>query len=226
MSSQRLWPKRRPVQIFEPMTLATDVLLGLLTATLGWRMVREGGAASRHAPRLFGSALGATAIGSFAGGTYHGFAPILDPAVAALLWKLATLAMGVASFLLTAAAITSAWAGSLRRGLLVAAAVKLLVYSAWMLTHDDFLFVIVEYGSSLLVVLGLLALHRLHGAERFRTYLGGGILVSIVAAVIQQTGVRLHRHFNHNDLMHVVQMGAVWLLYQGGRRLHDGTGRS
>jgi hypothetical protein len=49
----------------------------------------------------------------------------------------------------------------------------------------------------------------------------GGILASIAAAVVQQSGVRLHRHFNHNDLMHVVQMGGVWLLYQGGARLRD-----
>jgi hypothetical protein len=95
-----------------------------------------------------------------------------------------------------------------------------------MLTHDDFLYVIAEYGSSLLIMLALMAAGCLHGAPQFRAYLAGGILVSIGAALIQQSGVRLHRHFNHNDLMHVVQMGAVWLLYQGGRRLHDADGGS
>ena len=208
------------------MTLATDYLLGLLSIILGWRAAREGAATSRKAPRWFGAALGATAIGSFAGGTYHGFAPALAQSTAALLWKATTLAMGGASFLLTAAAMTSAFSGRPRRWLIRAAAVKLLIYSLWMLTHDDFLYVIVEYGSSLLIVLSLVAANRLEGAPRLRACLSGGIVVSIVAAAIQQSGIRLHRHFNHNDLMHVVQMGAVWLLYQGGRRLHDAGGRS
>ena len=214
------------VPIYEPATLLTDYLLGLLTAVLGWRMARQAVPESRTSPRLFGAALGATALGSFTGGTYHGFAPVLGSFAGAVLWKAATLSMGFASFLLTAAVITSVWSAAARRRLILAAAFKLAIYAVWMVTHDDFLYVIVEYGSSLIIMLALLAAGRMHGAPRFRMYLAGGILVSIVAAAIQQSGVRLHRHFNHNDLMHVVQMGAVWLLYQGGRRLHDADGRS
>ena len=211
--------------ISEPATLLTDYLLGLLAATLGWRIVREAIPAPQNAPRLFGWALVATAIGSFTGGTYHGFGPALDPFAAEMVWKVATLAMGVASFLLTAAMISSSWSGPLRRWLLAAAGVKLAVYASWMLNHDDFLYVIVEYGSSLLIMSVLLAAKRLKGTANFDEYLGKGILVSIGAALIQQSGFRVHRHFNHNDLMHIVQMGAVWLLYQGGRRLHDADGR-
>ena len=106
------------------------------------------------------------------------------------------------------------------------AASKLVAYSGWMLTHDAFAYVIGEYGSTLVLVLALLAANRIRGEGKHRAYLAGGILVSIAAAAIQQSGIRLHPHFNHNDLMHVVQMGAVWLLYQGGRRLHDANRRA
>ena len=232
--------------ISEPSTLITDYLLGSLTAVLAWRMIAvrlkpdptlgKGGKpdptlGERRAPRhqavlYWGWALAATAVGSFAGGTYHGFGPAMAPASATLLWKITTLAMGVASVCLTAGAVTAAFIGSTRRTLLMAAVVKLVAYSAWMLTHDAFAYVIGEYGSTLLLVLGLLAANRIRGEGRHRAYLAGGILVSIAAAGIQQSGVRLHPHFNHNDLMHVVQMGAVWLLYQGGRRLHDADRRA
>ena len=40
----------------------------------------------------------------------------------------------------------------------------------------------------------------------------------LLAAVVQQCGIGLHQHFNHNDLMHVIQMGGVWLLYMRRRR--------
>jgi hypothetical protein len=47
----------------------------------------------------------------------------------------------------------------------------------------------------------------------------GGILLSFVGAAIQQSGFSLHQHFNHNDLFHIVQMGAFYLLYRGGKVL-------
>jgi hypothetical protein len=45
-----------------------------------------------------------------------------------------------------------------------------------------------------------------------------GVSLSAVAAGIQQSGVAIHRHFNHNDLYHVVQAVAIWLLYLAARR--------
>jgi hypothetical protein len=142
----------------------------------------------------------------------------------AILWKSATLAMGVASFFLARSAIFASFKGRTRATLLVAAAAKLGMYSWWMLSHDAFAYVIVEYGSALLFLLGLLAANLLGGDSGHRAYIAGGVAISVVAALIQQSGVRIHRHFNHNDLMHVVQLGAVWLLYQGGRRLRDANG--
>jgi hypothetical protein len=214
------------VAISEPSTLLTDYVLGALTAVLAWRAVRGRQSRGNSAIQFFAAALGATAIASFAGGTFHGFGPAMSPAAGALLWTLTTVAMGVASAFLLAAAITAAFTGLTRRVLLIVAAVKLFGYSWWMLTHDAFVYVILEYGSTLLFVLVLLAAKQIRGDRGHRVYLAAGILLSIAAAGIQQSGIRLHRHFNHNDLMHVVQMAAVWLLYQGGRRLQDAHRRT
>jgi hypothetical protein len=35
---------------------------------------------------------------------------------------------------------------------------------------------------------------------------------------VQMSGFALHRHFNHNDLYHVIQIVALWLLHLGGVR--------
>jgi hypothetical protein len=45
-----------------------------------------------------------------------------------------------------------------------------------------------------------------------------GVSVSVLAAVVQQSGWSLHQHFNHNDLYHVIQAVGVWLLYRGAIR--------
>ena len=169
-------------------------------------------------------ALAAVAAASFAGGTYHGFGPVMAPSAAAGIWTATTLAMGAASYFLLVSVISATCTGATRHTLAILAAFKLVFYSLWMLWHHEFIYVILEYGSTLLLVLALLAANLIRGVPGHRAYLSGGILVSIAAALIQQSGIRIHAHFNHNDLMHVVQMGAVWLLYQGGRRLQDADG--
>jgi hypothetical protein len=45
----------------------------------------------------------------------------------------------------------------------------------------------------------------------------------VAAALVQRSGFALHRHFNHNDLYHVVQMLGTWLLYRGGSELPKGA---
>src|SRR5262249_55612058 len=94
------------------------------------------------------------------------------------------------------------------------------VYVAWMLRHDEFFYVIVEYGSAMLCVLTLMLTARMRKTQAAR-WIVAGIAVSIVAALVQQSGFDVHRHLNHNDLQHLLQMVAVWWLYRGGALLRN-----
>jgi hypothetical protein len=212
------------VTISEPTTLITDYMLGTLSELCAILLIKLNTSLRQRSIQWWAFALFAAAVGSYAGGTYHGFQHALDPAFAAMLWKVTTISMGVASFFLLTSAITSAFAGQDRRWLIGGAALKLAIYVAWMLGHDEFRFVIYDYGSTLAILLLLVVAERTRGVQGHQTYIAMGILVSIGAAVVQQSGFRLHQHFNHNDLMHVIQMGGVWLLYKGGARLRDAGG--
>ncbi len=90
-----------------------------------------------------------------------------------------------------------------------------------MATHDEFRYAIYDYAPALFGVLLLQA----YAAYRWRDGSAGwfiaGVLVSFAAAGIQQSGMSLHRNFNHNDLYHCIQMGALTLFYKGGRLLED-----
>ena len=46
-----------------------------------------------------------------------------------------------------------------------------------------------------------------------------GVSVTLLGYVVQHSGLSVHRHFNHNDLYHVIQMAGLWLLYRGSVRL-------
>ena len=52
-------------------------------------------------------------------------------------------------------------------------------------------------------------------------WLIAGVLVSLVAGIVQARRLALHRQFNHNDLYHVIQMVALYAFYRGGALLVD-----
>jgi hypothetical protein len=85
-----------------------------------------------------------------------------------------------------------------------------------MLAHDEFLFVVLDTGLAFAAV-ALLHLWKLN------RWILAGVAVSLAAALVQASGFAPHRHFNHNDLYHVIQIAAMVLLYRGARRLEDAS---
>jgi len=52
-------------------------------------------------------------------------------------------------------------------------------------------------------------------------WLGAGIVVGVLGLGIQVTGFRAHQPYNHNDIFHVIQIGAMCLFFKGVRNLED-----
>ncbi|HEX2199783.1 MAG TPA: hypothetical protein VHG88_14335 [Burkholderiales bacterium] len=178
----------------EPVTMLTDYALSAVSAYLGIRLFKFS--------KYWAAAFLALALAAFLGGTWHGFVQS-DP-----LWKATILSVGVASFGMVAGSAEIALGGAGRRLLIGFAALKLLLYCGWMLFHDHFVWVIVDTASALAIV-GALHLWRFNG------WMLAGVGVSVLAAIAQAGGLALHRHFNHNDLYHVVQIAAMLLFYRG-----------
>jgi hypothetical protein len=192
------------MNVHEPMTLATDYLLTIAAAVFAIRLWRT----NRH----WALAFLFTAAGSFFGGTYHGFAPVLPLLTTIVLWKLTIYSLGLASFFLVL--------GS-SRNLLLVALVKLIIYMSWMTAHSEFVWVIVDYGIALLIV----AVVQLVQRGPSTRWVIGSIIVSVIGALVQMSRLTLHEHFNHNDLYHVIQLVALWLLYRGGKLMNPSTAR-
>ena len=89
-----------------------------------------------------------------------------------------------------------------------------MAYGVWLAANPRFVFAIAAYG----IALGLLVGFKLSAWSIERSaarWMLAGVAVSVIAAVVQQSRWSLHRHFNHNDLYHVIQAVGVWLLYRG-----------
>lgn len=188
----------------EPMTVVTDYALGSVAAWLSLLLFRN----AQAARRLWAVAFAALAAAAFLGGTWHGFLQ------SNLLWKATTLSAGVASFGMVAGSSWAVFSGPVRAFVLTAAMAKLLVYSIWMLSHDAFLYVVIDTGIAFIVVA---ALHL----WKWNGPILAGVAISIAGALVQASGFRLHEHFNHNDLYHVIQIAALVLLYRGAKRLQS-----
>ncbi len=207
--------------IAEPMTLLTDYLLAAFVFGLAVRLSGHYLRCRRRSVRWWAAGFYASAAAALLGGSYHGFLPYLGSFPAMLLWKATVLSVGVAALCLFAGTVTATLSGAPRRWLLLLAWLKFAFYAAWMSRHDDFRFVIYDYAPALLGIL-LLSVHAaLARRAQAAPWIVAGVIVSFAAAGVQASGLTLHPHFNHNDLYHVVQMGAFWLLYRGGRQLQD-----
>jgi hypothetical protein len=192
--------------ISEPMTLATDYVLAGVSGWLCFLLFKN--SRQQKSRKFWALAFAALALGAFLGGTWHGFGQ------SDVLWKATVLAVGVASFGMVAGSAFAVLSGKPRTVVLAFALAKLLIYSAWMLVHDDFIFVVVDTGIAFAAVAAL-HLWKLNG------WILAGVAVSVAAALVQASGLALHQHFNHNDLYHVIQIAAMALLYRGARRLSD-----
>jgi hypothetical protein len=188
----------------EPMTVITDYALGGVASWLAILLFRAAGTPRR----LWALAFAALAAAAFLGGTWHGFLH------SNLLWKATTLSAGLASFGMVAGSSYAVFSGQARVFALTAALAKLVVYCVWMLSHDAFIYVVLDTGIAFIVVAGL-HLWKWNGP------ILAGVALSILGAVVQASRFALHEHFNHNDLYHVIQIAALVLLYRGAKRLQS-----
>ena len=178
----------------EPMTVLTDYALAAVSTFLGLKLIPHS--------RFWALAFLALALAALLGGTWHGFWHNDT------LWKATTLSVGVASFGMVAGSAIAVTTGRLQTALIVFGVVKLGAYTAWMLYHDDFIWVVADTAAALLIV-GVLYLRRFNG------WMLAGVAVSVLAGLAQASGLRLHEHFNHNDLYHVIQIAAMLAFYKG-----------
>ena len=205
----------------EPMTMFTDYLIAVecLYFFVVLQRLQRG---DRQLSRAYWMwALAFSALASLVGGSMHGFAAVLTPEWKLAAWKVAQYTAGVVAFCFTMGSVKSTLAARLHPIVLWLAVAELLVYGVWMAFHDEFIFVIIDYGSAMLLVLAMqgYAWWRWpRGTERDFII---GVLVSFLAAGVQASGFSLHKNFNYNDLYHVIQMVGIYFFFRGAYRLTD-----
>ena len=207
------------------MTMITDYLLGVWTLYLAFKLTREGIRLEQRSVLIWGASFAATGIAALIGGTSHGFALYFGDVTKTVIWASTLYAIGFTSFFLLSAVIIATIKNPIRKWLIAAVGVKFILFAVWIVSPSEFKYVIYDYVPAMIGVLTVQVYGKYSRGDKSAVWIISGILVSIGGAAVQQSGFTLHEHFNNNDLYHVIQMGAMYLLYKGGLLLVD-TGDS
>ena len=200
------------MNIHEPATLATDLLLALLGGWLAWRL-RKGATPENRAAIWWSRALGAMAVSALVGGLYHGFAPNFSAAVDGIWWR-AVLVMICVMGLTMAVSLIHEVAPE-GRGWMRLVGVKFLLSVAAVMIWPDFLVAMADYGLAMLAWVTAALVRR----RRWSGWMLSGVVLSAVAGGVQQSGWGLSPGFSHNDVFHVIQALALVGFHRAGCRL-------
>jgi hypothetical protein len=206
--------------IYEPMTLATDYALAALAFFFAARLRKKNVAPRQQSVALWSLAFAATGVAAVVGGSYHGFGPAMPESIADMLWRAALVCTGMTSMFMLCAAVRGSCTPPLSTWLLTLVKFKFLAFAFWIAFHDEYRFVLYDTVSAMVLAIAFQALEYFRAKNPSIGWLAGALLVSVVAALVQASSARFGP-FNHNDVYHVIQMGALWFFYRAGRLLQD-----
>lgn len=202
--------------ILEPTTMLTDFAISAVAWWASWQLLFH----VRHRPhrcrRLWGIGLLFIGLGALFGGLSHGFAAYLDDTADAVIWKSTVYAIGLSMVFAVAGSISGSPLGATTsRSFCVLNVIAFVLYAAWMIGHDDFLYVIYYYVPAMLCIAALHGRAHLKYRSDGAAWIMSGVVVTLLGAVVQQSKISLHLHFNHNDLFHVIQIIGLALFFRG-----------
>jgi len=196
----------------EPMTVLTDVLLAAAALFGG---VRIYGVSDAPVHFYFALSFFLIALGALTGATIHAIRHTSLVSRVPLLWRITGIAIGTSATAMLAATfyhiLPADYADILRWTVLGLS----IIYAAWIWRDYRFRNVIVFYSILMAFILGAMALSYVSTGSPGAKLIVVGLLISFGAAAVQRSGFKLARHFNHNDIYHVIQLVGLYFCYKG-----------
>ena len=199
----------------EPATTLTDYLLAAAAWAWGVLLLRT----PHGAAKLFGVGFVATGLAAAVGGSLHGFGPGWGESGRVAAWLVTYAAIGLANLFLLGGAIRAFASRAYQLPLLGLAGFRFGVYVILLASHREFRYVVYDLAGTLVALVVLALLGRSCHAGAAATWVLFGVAITFAGALVQRSDVRLHEHFNHNDLFHLIQIGGLYAFYRAGRRM-------
>ena len=208
--------------LHEPAVALSDFALAIECGAFAAWLVRYGRTPLCLA---FAALFAASAIAALLGGVTHGFLPDQQALAARVVWTGTLAAIGVAGFACWMVGALLLLPPKGARLVAVLAGIVLVGYLAViLLVSRSFTVAVLDYAPASAFL--LIAFGVAYWRQRTPFLLAGvaGVLLSFVAAAIQQAGINLHPvYLDHNTLYHLVQALAFLLIFLAARGLVQGS---
>lgn len=205
--------------IHDPDVVFTDLGLAVLAGYLAWRLWTRGD--GRTLPRAGALLLGALASAALWGAIFHAFFPAgTATRPGSLVWIPVGLSIVIAAATMVELGLrilSPQLALPVRRWVVMTYAA--IFASVVVLVDESFTSIVYFYAPALLLLLLAAGTLALRGRNTGWGLIAGGLMMSVLAAALQQLRVALHPvYFDHNALYHVVQGIGIVVLYLGWTR--------
>lgn len=201
--------------IYEPDVTLTDYGLTIMCAIFARALLRR----EVEWPTLrtwFAVFFAAVGAASLLGGTVHGFFPDVMSVGYRALWPATLFSIGIAAAAAWLIGLVLRFPRDTIAAVAPALVVGLIAYIAVVLfLSQDFVVAILGYMPASVFLLIVLTMVYLE-VRRREVLLGVvGVILTFVAAAVQQIGVGIHpSYFDHNALYHVIQAVALYMLFR------------
>jgi hypothetical protein len=198
---------------YEKVTAWTDVLMGILAGFVAFQLAQETGFKSA----VWVGAFGLLAFSSFLGAAAHGFE--MSRKANDRLWMPINLSLGLALGLFVVGALFDLSGERIARTtlpIMLAVGVGFFLFTLWK--PGTFMTFIAYEALAMLFALGVYAYLFFMSVLAGAGWMLVGVLVTIVAAVVQATGKAgrgIFWYFDNNGVFHLIQMAGMVLLYVG-----------
>ena len=202
------------------MTVFTDLLITILAGYFAIKLINL--ADNQLLARSYwGWAMVALAIGALLGAISHGVGPYFSDELKGIIWKLTIVSIGLTAVLMLIGTTHHLAPKSVVKWVLVIIISSYIIYLAVILKDDRFIKVISYYLPIMILITIAMLISKFILHNSGSGLIALGLMISFIAAGVQMNGFTLHKHFNHNDLYHVIQLVGIYFIYSGARLIGD-----
>ena len=200
----------------EQTTAITDIFLALAAMFVSVSIFRIGKRVDRTKTHIWSWAFSLLAAAAMIGAIAHGIK--MSTQLNYIIWQPLNLFLGLAIALFAAGVIYDSKGYSIPKSIFILLIISALLFYSITLFIPGSFFIFILY-EALAMLFSLVMYSYLWIKKRFlgAKYMAIGILITIIAAVIQSSNISLTLIwvFDHNGLFHIVQIIALYFLFIG-----------